>query len=78
LPGVARQKYASNEPTADPTLAQWLGKAKEEYKSLPELDLQPLLSTCSGNTMPACLKTKVQSELGETVSDLITVCLKYQ
>ena len=70
--------YASGEPTANPSLALWLGKAKEEYRSLPEQDLTPLLSACSGNTMPAWLKTKVQSELGETVSDLITVCLECQ
>jgi hypothetical protein len=68
--------YASGEPSAVPNLALWLGKANEEYRSLPEQDLTLLLSACSGNTMPAWLKTKVQSELGETVSDLITVCLE--
>jgi hypothetical protein len=70
--------YASGEPTAAPTLAQWLGKANEEYRSLLEQDLTPLLSACSGNTMPAWLKDQVRSELGETVSDLITVCLECQ
>ena len=70
--------YASDEPTVTPNLALWLGNAKEEYRSLPEQDLTLLLSACSGNTMPAWLKTKVQSELGETVSDLITACLECQ
>jgi hypothetical protein len=70
--------YGSGKPAAVPNLALWLGKATEEYRSLPEQDLTPLLSACSGNTMPAWLKTKVRSELGETVSDLITACLECQ
>lgn len=70
--------YAFGESPAVPNLALWLGKAKEEYLSLSEQNLTPLLSACSGNTMPAWLKTKVQSELGETISDLITVCLECQ
>ena len=68
--------YPSDEPTAATPLALWLGKANEEYRSLPEQDITPMLSACSGNTMPAWLKTKVRSELGATVSDLITVCLE--
>ena len=67
---------ASDMATTATPLAQWLDKAQEEFNSLPEEGLMPLLSACSGNSMPDWLIEKAKSELGEAVSDLITVCLE--
>lgn len=58
------------------SLAQWLGKAAQEFRTLSRKDFPLLLNACTGNTMPDWLKDKIQNELGEAVTDLIRVCLE--
>ena len=62
--------------TAAASLTLWLGKAVQEFRTLSGEDFTPLLNACTGNTMPDWLKDKIQTELGEAVTDLIRACLE--
>ena len=74
---VATYGLGDHSPgTPNASLVMWLDKAMQEFSCLQEKDLSALLEACSGNTMPDWLKDKVRTELGETVTDLITVCLQ--
>jgi hypothetical protein len=60
-------------PTA--ALALWLDEATKEFHCLTDKDFPALLDACTGNTMPEWLKDMARTELGDSITDLITQCM---